>query len=127
MAAGDLQSASLRLNPEHLGPIDVQVRVDNGVANLTFNAAHAETRQAIEGSRAVLDQMFAQQGLTVGDCAVGDSSRQAGQAAWADSQSRTPGREASNPATRETDAPTPVASIAAVRSTASSGRVDIFA
>jgi flagellar hook-length control protein FliK len=74
MAANDLQGASLRLNPEHLGPLDVQVRVDNGVAHLSFSAAHAETRQAIESSRTTLDQMFSDQGLKIGDCAVGDSS-----------------------------------------------------
>lgn len=76
MAANDLQGASLRLNPEHLGPLDVQVRVDNGVAHLSFTAAHAETRQALESSRTTLDQMFADQGLKIGDCAVGDSSSQ---------------------------------------------------
>jgi flagellar hook-length control protein FliK len=76
LAASDLQGASLRLNPEHLGPLDVQVRVDNGVAHLSFNAAHADTRAAIESSRTTLDQLFADQGLKIGDCAVGDSSAQ---------------------------------------------------
>ena len=76
LAASDLQGASLRLNPEHLGPLDVQVRVDNGVAHLSFTAAHAETRQALESSRTTLDQMFADQGLKIGDCAVSDSSSQ---------------------------------------------------
>ena len=76
LAASDLQGASLRLNPEHLGPLDVQVRVDNGVAHLAFSAAHADTRAAIESSRTTLDQLFADQGLEIGDCAVGDSSAQ---------------------------------------------------
>ena len=74
MAAGDLQSASLRLNPEHLGPMEVQLRIDNGIAHLAFTAAHTETRQALEASRPTLERMFADQGITVGDCAVGDSS-----------------------------------------------------
>ena len=74
LAANDLQSASLQLNPEHLGPVDVQVRIDNGTAHLSFNAAHADTRQAIEASRTTLDQLFSDQGLKIGDCAVGDSS-----------------------------------------------------
>lgn len=79
MAVGDLQSASLRLHPEHLGPLDVQVRVDNGVAHLAFQAAHADTRQALEASRPVLEHLFSEQGLKIGDCAVGDSaSRSAG-------------------------------------------------
>ncbi len=73
LAANDLQTASLRLNPEHLGPLEVQVRLDHGVAHLSFDAAHAETRQAIESSRQTLDRLFADQGLKIGDCAVGDS------------------------------------------------------
>ncbi|MGI9027036.1 MAG: flagellar hook-length control protein FliK [Burkholderiaceae bacterium] len=74
MAIDELQSAALRLNPEHLGPLDVQVRMDNGVAHLAFQAAHADTRAAIEASRPMLEQMFSEQGLKIGDCAVGDTA-----------------------------------------------------
>jgi flagellar hook-length control protein FliK len=74
MAATDLQSASIRLNPEHLGPMDVQVRVDNGVAHLAFSATHADTRQALEASRGTLDQLFTSQGLKMGDVSVGSGS-----------------------------------------------------
>ena len=74
MAANDLQSASIRLNPEHLGPLDVQVRVDDGVAHLAFTATHADTRQALEASRGTLDQMFSGQGLRMGDVSVGASA-----------------------------------------------------
>lgn len=103
MAVGDLQSASLRLHPEHLGPLDVQVRVDNGVAHLAFQAAHADTRQALEASRPMLEHLFSEQGLKIGDCAVGDSaSRNAGfnaDGSQADGSSRDhgPGRFASRP------------------------------
>ena len=74
MAANDLQSASIRLNPEHLGPLDVQVRVDNGVAHLAFSATHVDTRQALEASRGTLDQLFTSQGLKMGDVSVGAGS-----------------------------------------------------
>ena len=74
MAANDLQSASIRLNPEHLGPLDVQVRVDDGVAHLAFTATHADTRQALEASRGTLDQLFAGQGMKMGDVSVGAGS-----------------------------------------------------
>jgi flagellar hook-length control protein FliK len=74
MAANDLQNASLHLNPEHLGPLEVQMRVDNGVAHLQFTATHAETRQALESSRTTLDQMFSNQGIKLGDWSVGHSS-----------------------------------------------------
>ncbi len=75
LASDDLQGASLRLNPEHLGPLDVQVRIEHGTAHLTFTAMQVETRQAIESSRTTLDQLFSDQGLRVGDVTVDDSSR----------------------------------------------------
>jgi len=79
VATTSLKEASLRVNPEHLGPLDVRVRIDDGVAHLSFHAAHADTRHALEASRPVLDQMFSNQGLTIGDYSVDDraSSRQA--------------------------------------------------
>jgi flagellar hook-length control protein FliK len=74
MATTDLQSASLRLNPEHLGPLDVEVRVDKGVTHVAFNAVHADTRQALEASRTTLDQMFTSQGIKMGEVSVGGGS-----------------------------------------------------
>jgi flagellar hook-length control protein FliK len=74
MAANDLQNVSLKMNPEHLGPVDVQMRLDNGVAHIQFAAAHMDTRQALENSRPTLDNMFNQQGLKVGDWSVGQQS-----------------------------------------------------
>ena len=93
VAASELQAASLRLNPEHLGPVDVQIRIDNGVANVTFTAAHAETRHALEASRTTLDQMFGDQGIKLGQCAVGDGSSSRGfdaSGAQADASRRGP-------------------------------------
>ncbi len=74
MAANDLQNVSLRLNPEHLGPLDVQMRIDDGVAHLQFAATHADTRHALESSRTTLDQMLGQQGIKLGDWSVGQQS-----------------------------------------------------
>jgi flagellar hook-length control protein FliK len=74
MAANDMQNVSLKMNPEHLGPVDVQMRLDNGVAHIQFTAAHMDTRQALENSRSTLDNLFNQQGLKVGDWSVGQQS-----------------------------------------------------
>ncbi len=74
MAANDLQNVSLRLNPEHLGPLDVQMRIDNGVANVQFAATHADTRHALEASRTTLDHMLGEQGIKLGDWSVGQQS-----------------------------------------------------
>ena len=127
MAVDDLQSAALRLNPEHLGPLDVQVRVDNGIAHLAFQAAHADTRFAIEASRPMLEQMFAEQGLKIGDCAVGDTASGNAQNYGDRSQAQASSRRHDAiglAAGTESDAGAPATTL---RVTRALGRVDTFA
>lgn len=69
-----LQSASLRLSPEHLGPVDVRIAVQNGSATVSFNAMHADTRAALEQALPQLREMFATQGLTLADANVSQQS-----------------------------------------------------
>ena len=127
MAANDLQNISLRLNPEHLGPLDVQMRIDNGIAHLQFGAAQAETRQALETSRTTLDQMFNDQGMKLGDWSVGHSSSDASFAR--DFQSSTSqgdgGRRAAADDTSASDGAAPIT--ITTRATGALGLVDTFA
>lgn len=129
MAASALQSASLSLNPDHLGPVDVQLRIDQGVASITFTAAHAETRHALEASRSTLDQMFTDQGIKLGDCAVGDfgsSPRHAdadGSQASASSRDNAARRREADAAAGDTTR----ASTVTTRLTRALGLVDTFA
>ncbi|MET0658250.1 MAG: flagellar hook-length control protein FliK, partial [Steroidobacteraceae bacterium] len=44
------QAASLRLSPEHLGPLEIQISIQDDQASVWFGAAHADTRAAIEGA-----------------------------------------------------------------------------
>lgn len=133
MAVNDLQSASLRLHPENLGPVDVQLRIDNGVAHLSFAAAHQDTRQALESSRTTLDQMFADQGLKIGDCAVNDSSSSSSSSPWDrfegnPSQAGGPRADGGGRRGRGTDAGDGDASTTVVtRRTQALGLVDTFA
>ena len=83
MAEQRLGHAEIRLNPEHLGPIDVRVQVDGMQVNAEFHSGHAVVRQAIEASLPRLREMLGQQGLQLGQADVGQ--RQAG--------SGQPGRE----------------------------------
>lgn len=70
LANSRIQAAEIRLNPQHLGPIDIQVRMDGDQANLVFGAAHAQVRDAIEAALPRLREMFAAQGLTVANVDV---------------------------------------------------------
>jgi flagellar hook-length control protein FliK len=73
-----LESGSLRVSPEHLGPVEVQISVQNGDASVWFGASHPDTRAALEQALPRLREMFANQGLTLTDSGVSrESPRQA--------------------------------------------------
>lgn len=74
------QSASLRLSPEHLGPLEIQISIQDDKASVWFGAAHADTRAAIEDALPRLREMLASQGLSLNDAGVfKEPPRQQGQ------------------------------------------------
>ncbi len=70
MARQGVQSASLQVSPQHLGPVQVSISVHRGQASVWFGAAQAETRQALTQALPQLRAMFANQGLTLTDSGV---------------------------------------------------------
>jgi flagellar hook-length control protein FliK len=70
MAVNGREAASLRLSPEHLGPVEVRISVDDGKASVYFGAANADTRSALEQSLPRLRELFATQGLVLADAGV---------------------------------------------------------
>lgn len=75
-------TASLRLSPEHLGPLEIHIAVNDDQASVWFGAANADTRTAIENALPRLRELFASQGLSLADANV----------------SREPPRQQQNPA-----------------------------
>ncbi len=66
MAERGMQSATLRLQPEHLGPMQIRINVDeDGAAQVLFSAHQATTREALEQAIPRLRELFADQGLTL--------------------------------------------------------------
>src|SRR5688572_18032606 len=63
-------TASLRLSPEHLGPVEIQISMNDDQASVYFGAAHADTRAALENALPKLREMFAAQGLSLADAGV---------------------------------------------------------
>jgi flagellar hook-length control protein FliK len=63
-------TASLKLSPEHLGPLEISITVRDDKASVWFGAAHADTRAAIETALPRLREMFASQGLSLADAGV---------------------------------------------------------
>ena len=63
-------TASLRLSPEHLGPLEIQISMNDDQASVYFGAANADTRAALENALPKLREMFASQGLSLTDAGV---------------------------------------------------------
>ncbi len=74
MANNQLKTAEIRLTPAELGPVRVQVNVEDGAANITFQAQHAVTREALEQALPRLREMFAESGLSLGQASVGEQN-----------------------------------------------------
>ncbi len=71
MANQQLQSASLTINPEHLGPIQIQVQIDNQqLANVQFIALQPEVRAALQNAIPLLSDMLEQSGIQLGQSDV---------------------------------------------------------
>lgn len=72
IATDGVQSASVRLSPEHLGPLDIRIAVRDGDAAVTFGASHADTRAALEQALPRLRELLAAQGLNLAESSVSD-------------------------------------------------------
>ena len=70
MAHQGVQSASLQMTPEHMGPVEVKISVQAGSATVSINAAHADTRAALEQALPRLREMFSTQGMNLTDASV---------------------------------------------------------
>ncbi len=58
-----IESARISLNPEHLGQVEIEIRVQSERAQLWLNAQHPQTREALELALPRLRDMLAENGL----------------------------------------------------------------
>ncbi len=72
LVSRNVRGAELRLSPAELGPVQVQISLDDNVAKVAFTAGHAVTREALEQALPRLREMFADQGVTLGEASVSD-------------------------------------------------------
>jgi flagellar hook-length control protein FliK len=75
LAGSGVTSATLHLAPEHLGPVQVYIDLQSSQVNVSFSAAHAETRAALEQALPKLREMFATGGLALGQASVQQEAR----------------------------------------------------
>ena len=78
MASNKLGNAEIRLTPAELGPLRVQVSVDDGMANVQFHATQVATREALEQAMPRLRDMLAENGLSLGQASVSDDGSRQG-------------------------------------------------
>lgn len=74
-----IESATLRLTPEHLGPVDVRIDIEDSQVNVNFGAAHSDTRAALELALPRLREVLAGAGLTLGEASVQQHMRRGSQ------------------------------------------------
>lgn len=99
---GEHQTARMSLNPAHLGPIDIQLRLQDDQAQLWLTAQHPQARDALEAAIPRLREMFAQQGIDLSQ--QGTSGQQREQSA--DARPEQPTDDArTGPDREDADAP----------------------
>jgi len=84
MIKGGFQQAEIKLNPAHLGPMEIKLMMNDDQASINIVAQHAPVRDALDSALPRLKEMLEQQGLNLADVDVSTQSEQ--QQASAESQ-----------------------------------------
>lgn len=79
MVGQNIQQAEIKLNPPHLGPLEIKISLQNDQTSVTFVATQAPTRDAIEASIPRLRELFGEINLNLANVDVGQ--HQAGESA----------------------------------------------
>ena len=94
MANQQLSSADIRLDPPELGSLQVKIQVQQDQATVTFVSPHPQIRELLDQQVTRLREMFAEQGLQLGQVNVSD--RQEQQSRQSDDQPKSRGGFASD-------------------------------
>jgi len=69
-----MSGAQIRLNPQHMGPVEVRIQLQNDQATISFTAQHGATREAIDAALPRLREMLSEQNVDVLDVNVSQHS-----------------------------------------------------
>jgi hypothetical protein len=105
MVGRDVQSASVRINPPHLGPVDIRISIQNDQATVHFSAQHGVVREALEAAIPRLREMMAENNLQLVNVDVGQREKtdQQGLADLYQQHRRLEGEEGAMDETEEED------------------------
>lgn len=76
MADQKIGHANIKVSPEGMGQIEVQMKLDGNRVHAEFNASQPEVRHALESSLPRLREMLDQQGFQLAQANVGQGQRQ---------------------------------------------------
>ena len=74
MANQNISSAEIRLNPAHLGPIEVRLDISDDQINVALSSRHAVVREAMEMALPKLREMFDSNGMSLADTDISHQS-----------------------------------------------------
>ncbi|MCW8901577.1 MAG: flagellar hook-length control protein FliK [Gammaproteobacteria bacterium] len=74
MVGQNVQTAEIRLDPPELGALDIKIKVTNDIASVNITSPHSQVREALETAVPKLREMFAENGLSLGDVNVRQES-----------------------------------------------------
>ncbi len=74
MANQNISSAEIRLNPAHLGPIEVRLDISDDQINVALSSRHANVREAMEMALPKLREMFDSNGMSLADTDISHQS-----------------------------------------------------
>lgn len=89
MANQQLSSADIRLDPPELGSLQVKVTVQQDQANITFISPHPQVRELLDQQVTRLREMFAEQGLNLGQVDIADKREQESRQSDEESKSKS--------------------------------------
>jgi len=98
LVSGQVKSAELALTPAELGPVRVSIELRGHDASISFVAAAAATRLALEDALPRLREMFAQQGLNLLDTNIGAQAGHQGGNSYGQAGAEPDGRRNDNAA-----------------------------
>ena len=70
----DMSRADIRITPNELGPISIELTVEGNTASVSFAAENSQTRNALQDSLSFLRDQLAREGLSLGEASVGEQA-----------------------------------------------------
>ena len=74
MVNQSVSGAQIRLNPQHMGPVEVRIQLQNDQVSISFTAQHGATREAIDAALPRLREMLSDQNVNIVDVDVSQHS-----------------------------------------------------